>query len=330
MVRVVVPENGATSYGSGTLINVRDKYGLVITNWHVVRDSTGIIEVVFPDGFRSAARALKVDQHWDLAALVIWRPNAQPVPLATTAPQRGDRLTIAGYGRGNYRSLVGQCTQYVAPGSNFPSEMVELNVEARQGDSGGPIFNERGELAGVLFGAGRGTTSGSYCGRVGGFLASLAPDLEQHNMTQLATNLPASRPTNPQTINLQAPTYQQPATSQQPASGQLDSPWLASRPVSSSSPEIASSELAIANPPPRRASTQQAPSQDAESPSATRGPETAVAALASEMSDAGTPDSARTITWQDMAGETLFEQVKTVLAMIGVAAVLFVVVRFTA
>jgi hypothetical protein len=58
-------------------------------------------------------------------------------------------------------------------------EMVELDVEARQGDSGGPIFNQQGELAGVLFGAGHGTTLGSYAPRVSNFLATLAPDIGQ-------------------------------------------------------------------------------------------------------------------------------------------------------
>ena len=43
---------------------------------------------------------------------------------------------------------------------------------AREGDSGGPIFNERGELAGVLFGSGGGATAGSYAGRVREFLKS--------------------------------------------------------------------------------------------------------------------------------------------------------------
>jgi hypothetical protein len=57
--------------------------------------------------------------------------------------------------------------------------MVELDVEARQGDSGGPIFNQRGELAGVLFGAGQGTTLGSFGPRVSTFLATLAPDIGQ-------------------------------------------------------------------------------------------------------------------------------------------------------
>src|SRR6185436_15658743 len=75
------------------------------------------------------------------------------------------------------RAASGRCTQYVAPGTSFPFEMVEVAVSARQGDSGGPIFNEKGELAGVLFGEGHGRTSGSYCGRVRWFLTSVVRDL---------------------------------------------------------------------------------------------------------------------------------------------------------
>jgi hypothetical protein len=177
VARIVVPEGAMTSYGSGTLVDVRDQFGLVITNWHVVRDGTGDVEVVFPDGFRSKARPLKVDADWDLAALVIWRPAAAPVRIAAHAPQSGDELTICGYGTGQYRAATGRCTKYYAPKVELPQHMVELDVEARQGDSGGPIFNNRGELAGVLFGAGSGTTLGSFGGRVQSFLASLAPDI---------------------------------------------------------------------------------------------------------------------------------------------------------
>jgi hypothetical protein len=177
VARIVVPEGNATSYGSGTLVDVRGNYGLVITNWHVVRDGHGEAEVIFPDGFRSPARPMKVDADWDLAALVIWRPRAAPVKIAANAPQPGDRLTSCGYGSGRYRAVSGRCTQYYAPKLDLPQHMVELDVEARQGDSGGPIFNERGELAGVLFGAGHGTTLGSFGGRVGWFLATLAPDI---------------------------------------------------------------------------------------------------------------------------------------------------------
>jgi hypothetical protein len=187
VARIIVPEGDtATSYGSGTLVDVRDRFGLVVTNWHVVRDGVGEVEVVFPGGFRSKARPLKVDADWDLAALVIWRPPVKPVPLATRAPQPGDQLTICGYGSGQYRAATGQCTQYYAPSLDLPQHMVELDVEARQGDSGGPIFNDRGELAGVLFGAGRGTTLGSFGGRVESFLATLAPDIGRASSTAIA------------------------------------------------------------------------------------------------------------------------------------------------
>ena len=196
VVRIVVPEDGATAYGSGTLIDVRENFGLVITNWHVVRDATGTIEVKFPGGFTSKARALKVDSDWDLAALVIWQPPIEPVSIAEDAPQPGDLLTICGYGQGEYRCATGHCTQYYAPRLDFPRHMVELDVEARQGDSGGPIFNQQGKLAGVLFGAGKGTTLGSFGGRVGAFLATLAPDIgraEESLAADVETREPAGQ-----------------------------------------------------------------------------------------------------------------------------------------
>jgi hypothetical protein len=179
VVRIVAPEGNATSYGTGTLVDVRARYGLVVTNWHVVCEATGPVEVCFPDGFRSQARTLKLDPDWDLAALVVWRPAATPVSIADQPPRPGDALTIHGYGRGQYRVAHGRCTQYYAPSPDCPEEMVELTVEARQGDSGGPILNDRGELAGVLFGAGQGTTIGSFSRRVELFLATLAPDIGQ-------------------------------------------------------------------------------------------------------------------------------------------------------
>jgi hypothetical protein len=192
VARIVVPEHSATSFGSGTLVDVRDDFGLVVTNWHVVRDAQGPIEVIFPGGFTSQARAVKSDADWDLAALVIWKPPVAPVSISSTAPRPGDQLTICGYGPGIYRSATGYCTQYYAPKENLPQQMVELNIEARQGDSGGPIFNSRGELAGVLFGAGQGTTLGSFGGRVDEFLASLAPDIGRgrQNMIQVANAQP--------------------------------------------------------------------------------------------------------------------------------------------
>ena len=175
VARITVQERDGIAFGSGTLVDAQGDQGLVITNWHVVRDAAGDIEVAFPCGHRSKAKLIKTDKDWDLAALVIWKPNVATVSLSTAAPQPGDVLTIAGYGSGNFPRGHVRCTQYVSPGGGLPYEMVEMACEARQGDSGGPILNDRGEIAGVLFGAGGGTTSGSYVGRVKTFLASVSP-----------------------------------------------------------------------------------------------------------------------------------------------------------
>jgi hypothetical protein len=173
VARIVAPEQSSTSIGSGVLVDVNRNQGLVLTNWHVVRESKSAVLVQFADGFQSAGTVVRWDEAWDLAALVIWKPNATPVRLAESPPAVGDMLTIAGFGRGPYREQSGPCTEYLSPGSGYPNEFVELRARARQGDSGGPIFNTRGELAGVLFGESDGRTIGSCSTRVKAFLAAV-------------------------------------------------------------------------------------------------------------------------------------------------------------
>lgn len=173
VARIVAPEQSSTSLGSGVLVDVNRNQGLVLTNWHVVRESKSAVLVQFADGFQSAGTVVRWDEAWDLAALVIWKPKATPVRLAETPPAIGDMLTIAGFGRGPYREETGPCTEYLSPGSGYPNEFVELQARARQGDSGGPIFNARGELAGVLFGESDGRTIGSCSSRVKTFLVAV-------------------------------------------------------------------------------------------------------------------------------------------------------------
>jgi len=305
VARIIVPEEGAISYGSGTLIDVREKFGMVITNWHVVRDATGTIEVVFPGGFSSKARALKVDADWDLAALVIWKPPVDPVSIAAAAPRPGDQLTICGYGQGSYRCATGRCTQYYAPRLDFPRHMVELDVEARQGDSGGPIFNSEGELAGVLFGAGQGTTLGSFGGRVGAFLATLAPDIGRAAESLAANNVPspAGDMASLQTDRFAADTTAASALLR-PHRGTGDRP----PPQTTQSP----SSLARLWP----AKTDDSPSGAAD--------DSRQASTTPLDTPAGTPLGS---PWQSTDRDDLFEQMKTVLAAVGLLAIAVQVLR---
>jgi hypothetical protein len=264
VVRVIVPERNGASLGSGSLVAVNQRYGLVVTNYHVVRDGNGQVGVVFPDGFRSGATVVRVDRDWDLAALVIWRPNARPIALATEVPRLGEPLSIAGYGSGDYRLVTGRCSQYVSPGGNLPYEMIELSAGARQGDSGGPILNQRGELAGVLFGASWGKTVGSHCLRARQFLDPIIADFERMSggdPTMIAQR-PAPTATTPAATSLVAQSEQpRPPTATipsgvRPASQTNASPndpggWAAS-PVSRESwipPEMPSAQGVAASPP---------------------------------------------------------------------------------
>ncbi|NOY30007.1 MAG: trypsin-like peptidase domain-containing protein [Planctomycetes bacterium] len=300
VVRVIVPENGATSYGSGTLIDLRDRFGLVITNWHVVRDAKGMVDVVFPGGFKSKARALKVDPDWDLAALVIWRPPVEPVSIASIAPQPGDLLTICGYGQGSYRSATGRCTQYYAPRLDFPRHMVELDVEARQGDSGGPIFNSQGELAGVLFGAGEGTTLGSFGGRVDSFLSSLAPDIGQPSDRLLAANDPL--PSDCGQICCQ---------------NGICVPREDAEP-----PRIVDTEPSATQSVDHGSSPPQSPEN-----LASMWPEETVASEVKKSSEISQPAQAKIAQWQSISGQGSFEQMKTVLAAIGLVSIAVLILR---
>jgi len=173
VARIIAPESAGTSMGTGVLVDANQAQGLVVTNWHVVRDSRSPVLVQFADGFQSAGTVVRWDEAWDLAAIVIWKPTATPLEVAADPPQPGEPLTIAGFGRGVYREETGECTEYLSPGTGYPKEFVELKATARQGDSGGPIFNSRRQLAGVLFGQNEGRTIGSCSTRVRSFLAAV-------------------------------------------------------------------------------------------------------------------------------------------------------------
>ena len=319
VVRVIVPEGRATSLGSGTLVAVNGRHGLVVTNWHVIRDAGDRIEVVFPDGFRSQATLLAADRDWDLAALAIWRPNVQPIPLANQAPWPGDPLTIAGYGSGRYRTATGRCVQYVSPGANLPFEMVELAAAAREGDSGGPILNQQGELAGVLFGATWGRTAGSHTVPVRRFLASVADKFDT------LAEAPATLAQLPQSGDDRLG---------QPAEPKVHYPHGDPR------PSVREPDAITARPSSRIAADASVPSTALNVDGWVASPRTndltttgtrqtipsahpdAVAASDSEVRGCETLGS-QSPEWQALFGSTPGEQLKTILAAIGLLTILF-------
>jgi hypothetical protein len=220
IARLVAFDKKGQSFGSCSYIGSAGNYGVIVSNWHVICEADGLVHVYFPSGFSSFGAIIQIDRKWDLAVIVISKPpvSIQPLPIMQTAPRPGEPLWIAGYGSGSYRIASGYCVEYLAPeiprnGAAPSYEIIKLSTTARQGDSGGPILNKNGELAGVLFGSDMVTsTAGSHCERVKWFLkqsnpvianlpqkpealfASIEPDGPRHQLSnsQQNTNKPDS------------------------------------------------------------------------------------------------------------------------------------------
>lgn len=174
VVRVISAGQFERCYGSGTLVHKDSQRAVVLTCAHLFRQQTGEVAVVFPDGRRFAAEVLAVDRVWDLAALSIPVPQAAPVRIAADYPQPGEPLSSCGYGPdGRYWCNQGQALGYVRVAQSSTYETLELSGRAREGDSGGPVFNRRGELAAVLWGTDGRTVGATYCGRIRKFLATI-------------------------------------------------------------------------------------------------------------------------------------------------------------
>ncbi len=131
---------------------------------------------------------------------------------------------------------------------------------------GGPIFNSRGEMAGVLFGEGHGRTAGSYCGRVQWFLSSVVPAQELGgDKTMIAARSAQPAPgaiqsggrVNAQSISIQTatanpPPVRLPSLARMTDSRAFDPPDF--RPAQPSSAAAAARQQAVCARPPRMAS----------------------------------------------------------------------------
>ncbi len=159
------------SVGSGVLIDLRaQEKGLVLTAAHVAGGAdTGSVQ--FASGTRCHYDLVGLDRIWDLAVLALDVPGgARHAVLAAREayPRRGDPLSIAGYGStGRLLVQTGQCLGYCRVGqSALHQTLVVGPAQARSGDSGGPIFNEQGEVVGIVWGASCRETLGSCTLRI--------------------------------------------------------------------------------------------------------------------------------------------------------------------
>jgi hypothetical protein len=137
------------------------------------RQGAGTVTVAFPSGRQSSAAVLAVDPTWDLAALEIGESLVAPAAISEESPRPGENLQTCGYGPdGRYLCTQGRALGYVQTAASVGHETLEVSGAAREGDSGGPVFNSRGELVAVVWGTDGRCVEGTYCGRIRKFLAT--------------------------------------------------------------------------------------------------------------------------------------------------------------
>ncbi len=140
--------------GSGVLVTTR---GYVITAAHVVQ-TADLVEVEFSNGFRTTAAVTASDPEKDLALLKLDKipEGITPMKLADSdAINIGEEVFVIGAPYGFSHTLsVGHISGRHAPDEIGPdgpqAETFQTDAVINQGNSGGPMFNARGEVIGIV------------------------------------------------------------------------------------------------------------------------------------------------------------------------------------
>src|SRR3954470_11159602 len=142
--------------GSGFIV---DKSGIVLTNNHVVAGADEVI-VRLPDNRRFTARVLGSDPPTDVAVVRIDKP---PGDLQTVTLGDSDRVRVGDYvlAIGNPLGLGQTVTMGIVSAKNRVigeklgdidpryEDFIQTDAAINQGNSGGPLFNFRGEVIAI-------------------------------------------------------------------------------------------------------------------------------------------------------------------------------------
>lgn len=136
------------SGGTGFLIDTR---GYVVTNAHVLK-GTGAV-VVNSKGEEFKASIVNIDAIKDLAILKIddedYAPlKSLPYGVRRSSAELGEQLFTLGYPRNEI--VYGEGYLSARTGYNSDSMSYQIQISANPGNSGGPVFNNNGDVIGVL------------------------------------------------------------------------------------------------------------------------------------------------------------------------------------
>ena len=134
--------------GSGFIVSAD---GLILTNAHVVRDAKDVI-IKLTDRREFQAKVLGSDPKTDVAVLKIDAKNLPTVPLGSARNLKvGEWVLAIGSPFGFENSVTAGVVS--AKGRSLPDDsfvpFIQTDVAVNPGNSGGPLFNTRGEVVGI-------------------------------------------------------------------------------------------------------------------------------------------------------------------------------------
>jgi len=149
LVQIVSDQGGM---GAGTIWH---SDGLIITNAHVVmgRHKPRNLQVVLQNGEHYPAKILVADETLDIAALAIDAQGLPTIEIGDSSDlHAGEWLMAIGHPWGVLDALTAGVV--IGTGDKLPEmpvqrDWIALDMKMRPGHSGGPLFNQAGQIVGI-------------------------------------------------------------------------------------------------------------------------------------------------------------------------------------
>ena len=139
------------SAGSGFILT---KDGYIVTNYHVVKDGEAV-KVTLYSGDEYEAKYVGGDEDYDIAVIKVEAADLQPVTLGDSGSLNvGDHVLAIGNPLGELTfSMSGgmvSCVNRAINVDGTPFNMIQTDASINPGNSGGPLFNQYGEVVGIV------------------------------------------------------------------------------------------------------------------------------------------------------------------------------------
>ena len=139
------------SAGSGFVLT---KDGFIVTNYHVVKNAD-TVKVTMYNGDEYDAKYVGGDEDYDIAVIKVEAADLQAVTLGDSDKLNvGDHVLAVGNPLGELTfSMSGGMVSSVNRAINVsgtPFNMIQTDASINPGNSGGPMFNQYGEVVGIV------------------------------------------------------------------------------------------------------------------------------------------------------------------------------------